>query len=122
MDSKGLTIHQAVERLLRKALGQEITLDTFSDNDLLAEAGKRNLDFKPPLSEKENKNRKREETILEIVRRIHAETDEVASLNDVLTEAGRSDISKDVAEDIIDILCRDGRLMRPGGYETLQPV
>tara|TARA_B110000444_G_scaffold197371_1_gene188232 strand:- start:24854 stop:26968 length:2115 start_codon:yes stop_codon:yes gene_type:complete len=66
--------------------------------------------------------RNRERIVLEIVRRIHAETGDVASLNDVLTEAGRSDISRDVAEDLIDVLCRDGRLMRPGGYETLQPV
>ena len=29
---------------------------------------------------------------------------------------------RDVAEDIIEALCRDGRLMRPGGYDTLQPV
>jgi replicative DNA helicase Mcm len=66
--------------------------------------------------------RNRERTILEIVRRIHVETGQVVSLNDVLTEAGRSDISRDAAEDLIDALCRDGRLMRPGGYETLQPV
>jgi len=66
--------------------------------------------------------RKRERIILEIVRRIHAETGEIVSLNDVLTEAGRSDINRDSAEDLIDLLCRDGRLMRPGGYETLQPV
>jgi len=44
------------------------------------------------------------------------------ALADVLTEAGRMDISRDVAEDIIEALCRDGRLMRPGGYDTLQPV
>ena len=66
--------------------------------------------------------RNRERTILEIVRRLHIETGEIVSLNDVLTEAGRGDISRDVAEDLIDALCRDGRLMRPGGYETLQPV
>ena len=66
--------------------------------------------------------RNRERAILEIVRRLHVETGEIVSLNDVLTEAGRSDISRDVAEDLIDALCRDGRLMRPGGYETLQPV
>ena len=66
--------------------------------------------------------RNRERTILEIVRRIHVETGQVVSLNDVLTEAGRNDITRDAAEDLIDALCRDGRLMRPGGYETLQPV
>ena len=46
----------------------------------------------------------------------------VVALTDVLTEAGRLDISRDAAEDIIEALCRDGRLMRPGGYDTLQPV
>ena len=66
--------------------------------------------------------RNRERIILEIVRKIHAETGGVVPLNDVLTEAGRSDINRDSAEDLIDLLCRDGRLMRPSGYETLQPV
>jgi len=66
--------------------------------------------------------RNRERTILEIVRRIFAETGDIVALADVLTEAGRMDISRDVAEDIIEALCRDGRLMRPGGYDTLQPV
>ena len=66
--------------------------------------------------------RNRERTILEIVKRIHVETGEVVALMDVFTEAGRLDISRDVAEDLIDMLCRDGRLMRPSGYDTLQPV
>tara|TARA_B100000035_G_scaffold204372_1_gene174775 strand:+ start:288 stop:2402 length:2115 start_codon:yes stop_codon:yes gene_type:complete len=66
--------------------------------------------------------RNRERTILEIVKRIHLETGEVVALMDVFTEAGRLDISRDVAEDLIDMLCRDGRLMRPSGYDTLQPV
>ena len=47
---------------------------------------------------------------------------QTVTLADVLTEAGRLEISRDAAEDIIEALCRDGRLMRPGGYETLQPV
>ncbi|MBT5183919.1 MAG: hypothetical protein HOM47_01950 [Euryarchaeota archaeon] len=50
------------------------------------------------------------------------ETGQVVSLNDVLTEANRCDISRDAAEDLVDALCRDGKLMRPGGYQTLQPV
>ena len=56
------------------------------------------------------------------MRRLFAETGNIVNLTDVLTEAGRMDISRDVAEDIIEALCRDGRLMRPGGYDTLQPV
>ena len=59
---------------------------------------------------------------MEVVRRIYSETGAVVALTDVLTEAGRLDISRDAAEDIIEALCRDGRLMRPGGYDTLQPV
>jgi len=66
--------------------------------------------------------RNRERIIIEIVRRIHLETGEVVQLADVLTEAGRNEISREVAEDLIDALCRDGRLMRPSGYDTLQPV
>ena len=69
-----------------------------------------------------SKRRDRERSILEIVRRIFSETGATVNLADVLTEAGRLDINRDAAEDIIEVLCRDGRLMRPGGYETLQPV
>ena len=97
---------------------RSIRLTKFWRHELMGE----NFDETTLQSGKKATARNRERIILEIVRRIHAETGEVASLNDVLTEAGRSDISKDVAEDLIDILCRDGRLMRPGGYETLQPV
>ena len=97
---------------------RSIRLTKYWRHELMGE----NFDETTLQSGKKATARNRERIILEIVRRIHAETGEVASLNDVLTEAGRSDISKDVAEDLIDILCRDGRLMRPGGYETLQPV
>ena len=66
--------------------------------------------------------RNRERVILDIVKRIYSETGDIVSLMDVLTEAGRLEISRDVAQDIIDNLCTDGRLMRPRGYDTLQPV
>ena len=124
VDSKELTIHQAVERLLRKALGQKINLDSFSDNDLISEAKKRNIEWSngDMVSGKKAIARNRERTILEIVRRLYIEAGEIVSLNDVLTEAVRGDISRDVAEDLIDALCRDGRLMRPAGYETLLPL
>ena len=97
---------------------RSIRLTKYWRHELMGE----NFDETTLQSGKKATARNRERIILEIVRRIHAETGDVASLNDVLTEAGRSDISRDVAEDLIDILCRDGRLMRPGGYETLQPV
>ena len=74
------------------------------------------------VSGKKATTRNRERTLLEIVRRISAETGTTVNLADVLTEAGRLDINRDTAEDIIEALCRDGRLMRPGGYDTLQPV
>lgn len=45
-----------------------------------------------------------------------------ANLLEVLTEAERNDINRGKAEDIIDKLCREGRMMRPSGYETLQVV
>ncbi|MAX46504.1 MAG: hypothetical protein CMB24_06930 [Euryarchaeota archaeon] len=73
-------------------------------------------------SGKKPTTRNRERTLLEIVRRIFHETGTTVNLADVLTEAGRLDINRDTAEDIIEALCRDGRLMRPGGYDTLQPV
>ncbi len=97
---------------------RSIRLTRFWRHELMGE----NFDETTLQSGKKATARNRERTILEIVRRIHAETGQVVSLNDVLTEAGRSDITRDAAEDLIDALCRDGRLMRPSGYETLQPV
>ena len=41
---------------------------------------------------------------------------------DVLNEAERLDISRDKAEEVIDKLNQNGRLMRPTGYDTLQIV
>ena len=81
-----------------------------------------NFDETTLQSGKKATTRNRERTLLEIVRRIFAETGATVNLADVLTEAGRLDINRDTAEDIIEALCRDGRLMRPGGYDTLQPV
>ena len=97
---------------------RSIRLTRFWRHELMGE----NFDETTLQSGKKATARNRERTILEIVRRLHVETGQVVSLNDVLTEAGRSDIARDAAEDLIDALCRDGRLMRPGGYETLQPV
>ena len=81
-----------------------------------------NFDETTLQSGKKATTRNRERTLLEIVRRIFGETGTTVNLADVLTEAGRLDINRDTAEDIIEALCRDGRLMRPGGYDTLQPV
>jgi replicative DNA helicase Mcm len=66
--------------------------------------------------------RNRERTILDIVNRLHLETKEIVSLTDVLNEAERMDIKREIVEDIIEQMTRDGRLMSPRGYGTLQPV
>tara|TARA_B100000287_G_scaffold82308_1_gene74971 strand:+ start:291 stop:2408 length:2118 start_codon:yes stop_codon:yes gene_type:complete len=65
--------------------------------------------------------RNRERQILEIVKRIHMETGEPVTTNDVMTEAGRLEIAPGTAEDIIDNLCSSGRLMRPR-WDQLSPV
>lgn len=97
---------------------RSIRLTRFWRHELMGE----NFDETTLQSGKKATTRNRERSILEIVRRLFAETGNIVNLADVLTEAGRTDISRDVAEDIIEALCRDGRLMRPGGYDTLQPV
>lgn len=97
---------------------RSIRLTRFWRHELMGE----NFDETTLQSGKKATTRNRERSILEIVRRLFAETGNIVNLADVLTEAGRMDISRDVAEDIIEALCRDGRLMRPGGYDTLQPV
>ena len=66
--------------------------------------------------------RNRERAILDIVNRIHLETREIVSLTDVLNEAERMDIKREIVEDIIEQMVRDGRLISPRGYGTLQPV
>ena len=120
-------LYRLAQASARVRLSEEATIDDaqrairltrFWRHELMGE----NFDETTLQSGKKATARNRERTILEIVRRIHVETGQVVSLNDVLTEAGRSDITRDAAEDLIDALCRDGRLMRPSGYETLQPV
>ena len=97
---------------------RSIRLTRFWRHELMGE----NFDETTLQSGKKATARNRERTILEIVRRIYAETGDIVALADVLTEAGRLEITRDAAEDIIEALIRDGRLMRPRGYETLQPV
>ena len=69
-------------------------------------------------SGKKGNARNRERMIVEIVRRLTLETGENAILIDVLNESEQLQISRDVAEDIIERLNRDGTLFRPS-YETL---
>ena len=73
-------------------------------------------------SGKKGQARNQEKTIMDIVSVLQNDSGTSAALLDVLTEAERKDIPRAKAEDIIDKLCRDGRMMRPSGYDTLQLV
>jgi replicative DNA helicase Mcm len=66
--------------------------------------------------------RNRERIILEIVKRIHLETREPVALIDIFNLAEKSDISRELAMDIIERMCRDGGLFRPRGYDHVQPA
>ena len=79
-----------------------------------------NFDETTLASGKKGNARNRERTIVEIVSRIHAETGEMVNLNDVFTEAGRLDINRNTAEDIIDRLVLYGTLFRPR-HDYLEP-
>ena len=81
-----------------------------------------NFDLTTIESGKKGKVRNQEKTVLDIVSRLQNESGTTAALLDVLTEAERNDIPRSKAEDIIDKLCREGRMMRPSGYDSLQVV
>lgn len=81
-----------------------------------------NFDLTTIESGKKGKVRNQEKIVIDIVSTLQNQSGNNAQLLDVLTEAERQDISRSKAEDIIDKLCRDGRMMRPSGYDTLQVV
>jgi len=81
-----------------------------------------NFDLTTIESGKKGRVRNQEKTVLDIVSKLQNESGSTAALLDVLTEAERKDIPRSKAEDIIDKLCRDGRMMRPSGYDSLQVV
>ena len=81
-----------------------------------------NFDLTTIESGKKGKVRNQEKVIIDIVSVQQNQSGTSAQLLDVLTEAERQDIPRGKAEDIIDKLCRDGRMMRPSGYDTLQVV
>ena len=81
-----------------------------------------NFDMTTIESGKKGKVRNQEKVIIDIVSVLQNDSGTAANLLDVLTEAERRDIPRGKAEDIIDKLCRDGRMMRPSGYDTLQVV
>ena len=81
-----------------------------------------NFDETAIASNQKGKARHAERSILDIVGRLSANGEGFAQLVDVLNEAERLDISRDKAEEVIDKLNQNGRLMRPTGYDTLQIV
>jgi len=81
-----------------------------------------NFDLTTIESGKKGAVRNQEKFILDTVSSLQNESGTHAELLAVLNEAERRDIPRSKAEDIIDKLCRDGRMMRPGGYDTLQVV
>ena len=81
-----------------------------------------NYDETAIASNQKGKARHAERSILDIVERLSANGDGFAQLIDVFNEAERLDISRQKAEEVIDKLNQNGRLMRPTGYDTLQIV
>jgi len=86
--------------------------------DLMGE----NYDETAIASNQKGKSRHAERSILDIVERLSANGDGFAQLIDVLNEAERLEISREKAEEVIEKLNQNGRLMRPTGYDTLQIV
>ena len=130
--AEGISRSRFIERLIRENIDDRCIQCTIEEKLRSNNIDTRYIPFPISMEEaeeliEEKKNRptmrrNQERTLLEIVRRIFTETGATVNLADVLIEAGRLDINRDTAEDIIEALCRDGRLMRPGGYDTLQPV
>lgn len=81
-----------------------------------------NFDMTTIESGKKGTVRNQEKFIIDTVSTLQNETGQAADLMDVLTEAERHDIPRSKAEDIIDKLCREGRMIRPAGYTSLQVV
>ena len=66
--------------------------------------------------------REQEKVLIEVVTLIQNQSGQAADLMDVLMEAQRLGISRERAEDIVDKMCREGRMIRPAGYTSLQVV
>ena len=62
--------------------------------------------------------RNREKSIFNIVSTLAADNNGIAQHNDVLNEAERHKIDRNTAEDILEKFHQEGRLFRPGGYDT----
>lgn len=75
------------------------------------------------INEYRTARRQAERDILDIVERLSASSEKGwAQLIDVLNEAERINIPREKAEEAIDKLNQNGRLMRPTGYDTLITV
>ena len=86
--------------------------------DLMGE----NFDETAIASSKKGGARHAERTILDIIDRFQKNGGGIAQLLDVINEAERENIPRAKAEEIIEKLNQNGRLMRPNGYDTLQIV
>ena len=62
--------------------------------------------------------RNREKSMFNIVSTLAADNNGIAQHNDVLNEAERHKIDRNTAEDILEKFHQEGRLFRPGGYDT----
>ncbi len=62
--------------------------------------------------------RNREKSMFNIVSTLAADNNGIAQHNDVLNEAERHKIDRSTAEDILEKFHQEGRLFRPGGYDT----
>jgi replicative DNA helicase Mcm len=90
-------------------------------NELMGE----NFDMTTIETGKKTSVRNQERMLIEIISTLQNQsTNQVKAANvlDVYTEAEKYKISRTKAEDIIEKLVRNGDIMRPSGYETLQIV
>jgi replicative DNA helicase Mcm len=90
-------------------------------NELMGE----NFDMTTIETGKKTSVRNQERMLIEIISTLQNQSTnqvKVASVLDVYTEAEKYKISRTKAEDIIEKLVRNGDIMRPSGYDTLQIV
>jgi len=90
-------------------------------NELMGE----NFDMTTIETGKKTSVRNQERMLIEIISTLQNQSTnqvKVANVLDVYTEAEKYKISRTKAEDIIEKLVRNGDIMRPSGYDTLQIV
>ena len=90
-------------------------------NELMGE----NFDVTAIHSGKKASARNNERTLLEIIGDLQSRSTEnmkIANLIDIFNEAQNHNINRNKVEDMIEKLVKEGRLIRPRGYETIQLV